>query len=109
MSSFLLTAGAFIAEASKIGIKNVHILKSSQWTTCLIKIHKITYKCIYADELRPGVPYTIELDKFNNRPSLVCNNTIIYQQAKWFDYQIEFIMREKELAKDFYSVIHLHK
>jgi len=112
MSSFFLTAGAFITEHSinnnnsTIGIKNVNLFKSPKWTTCIIKIHKVAYKCICADDLHATLPYPIEISKYNNKASLLCDNMIIYQQGKWFEYQLEFTMSEKDTinTKDFYSM-----
>ena len=110
MTYFFLTAGALIKEPNNnnhtIDIKNVNLYKSPRWTTCLIKIYNVAFKYINACDLQPGVPYPIELGKYNNRPSLLCNNMIIYQQTKWFEYKLEFTMNENETihAEDFYTI-----
>lgn len=93
MNTLVIHAGAF-KNGSKIEMKNVTIFKSPEWTTSFIKKNNVIHKRINAEDLLPGVPYPIEIKKFFNLPSLLCNNMIIYQQERWFEYQIEFILSE---------------
>ena len=100
MATLLINAGAFPVEAnvnnnkSNISIKNVNIYSSSKWVYCLIKINTVPYKCVYAVDLPTDIPSLLELTTYDNRPSLLWNNMIIYQQTGWFEYQIEFILAE---------------
>jgi len=93
MDNYVIHAGIFKND-TKVGIRNVNIYKSPQWTTCFIKQNNTVYKCVNVDDLLPGVPYPIELDKYQGLPSLLCDNMIIYQQKWWFEYQLEFLLSE---------------
>ena len=91
---FIINAGALQLSNSKYVIKNVNIYKSPLWLYCNVKIHNVLYKRIYPEELLGGIPYYIIMDKYNDKPSLVCNNSIIYQRDAWFDFKLEFVMAE---------------
>lgn len=93
MNTLVIHAGAF-KNGSKIEIKNVTIFKSPDWATGFIKKDNVIHKRINAEELLPGVPYTIEIKKYFNLPSLLCNHMIIHQQESWFEYQIELTLSE---------------
>jgi len=93
MDNFIIHAGIFKND-TKVGIKNVNIYKSPQWTTCFIKQNNTVYKCINVDDLLPDAPYPIELEKYQGLSSLLYNNMIIYQQKWWFEYQLEFLLSE---------------
>jgi len=96
----ILKGGAFMMDTnetkSQIGIKNVKLYKSSKWLYCYINIHNVPHKCIRANELQDNIPYCIEITTYDNMHSLVCNNMIIYQQPRLFEYKIEFIMSDTE-------------
>jgi len=93
MNTLVIYAGA-LKNGSKIEIKNVTIFKSPDWITGVIKKNNIIYKRINVEELLPGVPYTVEIKKYFNLPSLLCNHMIIHQQERWFEYQLEFTLSE---------------
>lgn len=117
----ILKAGAFMMDTnetkSQIGIKNVKLYKSPKWLYCYIKIHNVSHKCIHANELQDDISYCIEITTCDNMHSLLCNNMIIYQQPRLFEYKIEFIMSDTDtmgvdtmcvddsVADDIYSYI----
>jgi hypothetical protein len=82
-----------------VGIKNVNIYKSPQWTTCVIQQNNRVYKHIYAETLLPGVPYPIAIEKHQGLPSLLCDHMIIHQQERWFEYQLVFTLTNYEAGE----------
>ena len=73
-------------------IQSVKIYKSSLWLYFIVKIKNMPYKFIYSDELVNEMPYYITMEKYNNLVTLICNGCIIYQQASWFAFNVEFIL-----------------
>jgi hypothetical protein len=94
MNKVVIHAGAFIKNNLKVGIKNVNIYKSPQWTTCIIQQNNKFYKNIYAEDLLPVVPYPVEIEKHQGLSSLLFDHMIIYQQERWFEYQLVFTLSE---------------
>ena len=94
----LTVNGGVFKHTNQYAIKNIVLYKSSQWTSCRVKIKKIQYKVILAEDLLNEKPYLIELTKVNNIPSLSCDDMIIYQQASWFDFELEFTMASRASA-----------
>ena len=88
-------------------IKSVKIFKSPLWLYCTVKIKNTPYKLIYPDELVHAVPYFITMEKYNNLVSVMCNDCIIYQQASWYAFDVEFKLAEphKNVAPSFYECI----
>ena len=99
MDKLVIHAGAFLKNNLKMGIKNVNIYKSPQWTTCVIQQNNKFYKNIYANDLLPGIPYPIEIEKHQGLPSLLCDHMIIYQQERWFEYQVVFTLTNNEAGE----------
>jgi len=94
LESFIVNAGTVQLNNKKYINKNINIYKSSEWLYCNVNINNVICKRIYPDELTGDIPYCIIMDKFNNKPSLLCNNAIIYQQDAWFGFKLEFIITE---------------
>ena len=93
MNKLVIRAGTFKND-SKVGIKNLNIYKSPDWLYCLIIKNNVIYKRINVEQLLPDVPYPIEIKKYFNLPSLLCDNMIIFQQERWFEYYIEFTLSD---------------
>ena len=107
IESFIINAGTVQLNNEKYVNKNINIYKSLSWLYCNIKIHNVMYKRIYPEELVNDLPYSISIDKFNDMPSLLCNNAIIYQRDAWFPFSIEFILAKpyNSLENRFYECI----
>lgn len=91
--------------------QNINIYKSSAWTCCIVNINNFPYKRVYAEELRDGIPYCIEMDIFHTMHSLLCDKSIVYQSSRWFEFKVEFVMSMNdpvEIDKDqpFYEYIY---
>ena len=107
IESFIINAGTVKLNNNKYVVQNVNIYKSPLWLYCNVNINNVVCKRIYPEELFGVIPYYISMDKFNNKPSLLCNNAIIYQRDSWFDFKLEFIMDESYtiLENTFYEYI----
>ena len=82
------------------GNKSVKIYKSPLWVYFILKIKNVPYKFIYPDELVNDIPYCITMEKYNNLLTLMCNGCIIYQQASWFAFNIEFILADPDINSE---------
>ena len=102
MNNLVIYAGAF-KNGSTIGVKNVTIYKSPQWTSCVILKNNIALKCINRETLSPDIPYQIEVEKYQGLPSLLCDNMIIYQQERWFEYKLDFSLNEEGFGEKFFE------
>jgi len=60
----------------------------------------VPYKFIYPDELVNDILYYITMEKYNNLLTLMCNGCIIYQQASWFAFNIEFILADPDINSE---------
>jgi hypothetical protein len=102
---FIINAGTFQLNNKIYMNKNINIYKSPVWLYCNVKIHNVLYKRIYPEELVNEMPYSIEMDKCNDMPSLLFNNAIIYQRDAWFAFSVEFILTEplSSLENTFYD------
>lgn len=99
MYNLIINAGAFLINPLKVGIKNVNIYKSPQWTNCVIQQNNRFYKNIYAEDLLPSIPYSIEIEKIQGLPSLKYDHMIIYQQEWWFEYQLVFMLTNYDVRE----------
>jgi len=104
----LTVNGGIFKDIKQYAIKNIVFYKSTQWTSCRVKIKQNPYKFILAEDVISEKPYLIELTKDNNIYSLSCDNMIIHQQVSWFDFELEFTMASDSdcfISKPFYEYI----
>jgi hypothetical protein len=104
---FIINAGTVQLNNNTYVNKNVNIYKSPNWLYCNVNIQNVPCKRIYPNELTDGIPYCITMDEFNDIPSLLCNNGIIYQRSTWFAFKLEFILTDthKSSENTFYECI----
>jgi hypothetical protein len=89
-----IVGGIFKTNTGQYIIKNIKLYKSLQWTSGVVKIHNSVYKHIEPADLPDEKPYYIEISRFNNQQSLQCDDMIIYQQAKLFEFTLELTLAE---------------
>ena len=89
-----IVGGFFKTNTDQYMIKNIKLYKSPQWTSGVVKIHSTVYKHIEPADLSDEKPYYIEISRFNNQQSLQCDDMIIYQQAKLFEFTLELTLAE---------------
>lgn len=89
-----ITGGFFKINTGQYITKNIKFYKSLQWTSGVVKIHNMVYKHLEPADLPEEKPYYIEISRFNNQPSLQCDDMIIYQQAMWFEFTLELTLAE---------------